>query len=77
MGGRADVIARSNALETELGASVWSKDFEQATRIADQLQSGVAWVNSHFDVAPNVRLLRPQAEWYWSGMGPGRTIGIL
>ena len=56
MGGRADVIARPNALETELGASVWSGDFKQATRIVDQLQSSVAWVNSHFDVAPNVRL---------------------
>ncbi|KAJ5979827.1 hypothetical protein N7481_007125 [Penicillium waksmanii] len=48
-----DVIAKANALETGLGASVWSKDFERGTRIADQLQSGVVWVNSHFDVQPN------------------------
>lgn len=48
----ADVIERANALETGLGSSVWSKDFERATRIADQLQSGSVWVNSHFDVSP-------------------------
>lgn len=49
-----DVLAKANALETGLGASVWSKDFERATRMADQLQAGVVWVNSHFDVQPNV-----------------------
>lgn len=48
----ADVIERANALETGLGSSVWSKDFDRATRIADQLQSGSVWVNSHFDVSP-------------------------
>lgn len=48
----ADVIDRANALETGLGASVWSKDFDRVTRIADQLQSGSVWVNSHFDVSP-------------------------
>jgi acyl-CoA reductase-like NAD-dependent aldehyde dehydrogenase len=48
-----DVIEKANALETGLGASVWSKDFDRGTRIADQLQSGVVWVNSHFDVSPN------------------------
>ncbi|KAJ5691796.1 hypothetical protein N7462_001219 [Penicillium macrosclerotiorum] len=47
-----DVIQKANALETGLGSSVWSKDFERATRIADQLQSGSVWVNSHFDVSP-------------------------
>jgi acyl-CoA reductase-like NAD-dependent aldehyde dehydrogenase len=47
-----DVIRRANALETGLGSSVWSKDFDRATRIADQLQSGSVWVNSHFDVSP-------------------------
>jgi acyl-CoA reductase-like NAD-dependent aldehyde dehydrogenase len=47
-----DVIERANALETGLGSSVWSKDFERATRIADQLQSGSVWVNNHFDLSP-------------------------
>ncbi|KAF3401909.1 Aldehyde dehydrogenase 5 [Penicillium rolfsii] len=49
-----DVIEKANALETGLGASVWCKDYERATRIADRLESGVVWVNSHFDVSPMV-----------------------
>jgi acyl-CoA reductase-like NAD-dependent aldehyde dehydrogenase len=47
-----DVIKKANALETALGASVWSKDLERATRIADRLEAGVVWVNSHFDASP-------------------------
>jgi acyl-CoA reductase-like NAD-dependent aldehyde dehydrogenase len=50
----ADVIEKANALETGLGSSVWSKDFDRAARIGDQLQSGTIWVNSHFDVSPTV-----------------------
>ncbi|CAG8108249.1 unnamed protein product [Penicillium nalgiovense] len=60
-----DVLERANALETGLGSSVWSKDFERATRMADQLQSGSVWVNSHFDVAPNA----PFGGHKQSGMG--------
>lgn len=48
-----DVIEKANAPDTGLGASVWSKDFERCQRIADQLQAGAVWTNSHFDVAPN------------------------
>ncbi|KAJ5652922.1 hypothetical protein N7507_010348 [Penicillium longicatenatum] len=60
-----DVIAKANALETGLGSSVWCEDFERATRIADQMQSGSVWVNSHFDVLPNV----PFGGHKQSGMG--------
>ncbi|KAJ5281974.1 Aldehyde dehydrogenase N-terminal [Penicillium angulare] len=60
-----DVIERANALETGLGSSVWSKDLDRAQRIADQLQSGSVWVNSHFQVAPNA----PFGGHKQSGMG--------
>ena len=60
-----EVIGRANALETGLGSSVWSKDFDRATRIADQLQSGSVWVNSHFDVSPTA----PFGGHKSSGMG--------
>ncbi|OJJ33608.1 hypothetical protein ASPWEDRAFT_624778 [Aspergillus wentii DTO 134E9] len=50
----ADVLARANGSESGLGSSVWSKDLQRAMRMADQLQSGSVWVNSHFEVAPNV-----------------------
>lgn len=49
-----DVIARANATDSALGSSVWTKDMTRATRLADQLEAGSVWVNSHFDVAPNV-----------------------
>ncbi|GIJ85596.1 hypothetical protein Asppvi_004455 [Aspergillus pseudoviridinutans] len=49
-----DVITRANATETGLGSSVWSKDMTRARRIANQLDSGSVWINSHFDVAPKV-----------------------
>lgn len=50
----ADVIDRANALETGLGASVWSKDLVRGERMARELSAGSVWVNSHFDVAPNI-----------------------
>ncbi|KAL5366108.1 Aldehyde/histidinol dehydrogenase [Aspergillus floccosus] len=60
-----DVVKKANALETGLGASVWSKDFERATRIADQLESGVVWVNSHFGASPTA----PFGGYKQSGIG--------
>lgn len=49
-----EVLKRTNGLSTGLGASVWSKDLKRAERMARQLSAGSVWVNSHFDVAPNV-----------------------
>jgi acyl-CoA reductase-like NAD-dependent aldehyde dehydrogenase len=37
-----------------LGASVWAKDLVRAEKMARQLTAGSVWVNSHFDVAPNI-----------------------
>jgi acyl-CoA reductase-like NAD-dependent aldehyde dehydrogenase len=60
-----DVLEKANALETGLGASVWSKDFQRATRMADQLEAGIVWVNSHFDASPKA----PFGGHKQSGMG--------
>ncbi|PSR82644.1 aldehyde dehydrogenase domain-containing protein [Coniella lustricola] len=49
-----EVIRRVNAFETGLGASVWSQDTAKATEIANELEAGSVWVNSHFTVAPNM-----------------------
>lgn len=49
-----EVIERANSLDIGLGASVWSKDLSRAERMARQLSAGSVWVNSHFDVAPNI-----------------------
>lgn len=49
-----NVIDRANALRTGLGASVWSKDVKRAEGMARRLEAGSVWVNSHFDVDPQV-----------------------
>ncbi|RWA05107.1 hypothetical protein EKO27_g9994 [Xylaria grammica] len=49
-----DVIKRANASRLGLGASVWSKDVPRARRMAEQLEAGSIWVNTHFELAPNV-----------------------
>ncbi|RDW94222.1 aldehyde dehydrogenase family protein [Aspergillus mulundensis] len=47
-----DVITRANASNLGLGASVWSDDLEEASRIAKRLQAGSVWVNTHFENDP-------------------------
>ncbi|KAI0158325.1 Aldehyde/histidinol dehydrogenase [Xylariaceae sp. FL1272] len=49
-----EVIKRVNATSLGLGASVWSKDVPRAQRMAEQLEAGSIWVNTHFELAPNV-----------------------
>lgn len=49
-----DVISRANGTNMGLGASVWGTDVAHAQKIAEQLEAGSIWVNTHFEVAPNV-----------------------
>ncbi|KAL4915267.1 aldehyde dehydrogenase domain-containing protein [Aspergillus aurantiobrunneus] len=44
-----DVIARANKTRMGLGASVWSNDLDEASRIAAKLQAGNVWVNTHLE----------------------------
>lgn len=48
-----DVISRANNTDMGLGASVWSADVEQATRIAEQIDAGSVWINEHMGILPN------------------------
>ncbi|KFY36951.1 hypothetical protein V495_07497 [Pseudogymnoascus sp. VKM F-4514 (FW-929)] len=47
-----EVIARANATNTGLGACVWSKDVEQASKIARRLEAGSVFVNSFEKLTP-------------------------
>ncbi|CAH0018599.1 unnamed protein product [Clonostachys rhizophaga] len=60
-----EVLERANDSHSGLGASVWSKDLDRAERMARCLSAGSVWINSHFDVAPNV----PFGGHKWSGVG--------
>lgn len=40
-----DVVEMANSTEYGLAASVWTKDEKRAARIAEQLESGIVWLN--------------------------------
>ena len=48
----ADAIAKANAVEQGLAASVWTRDIGRALRNVNAIQCGVVWVNNHMSVGP-------------------------
>ncbi|CAM1508816.1 Fc.00g025550.m01.CDS01 [Cosmosporella sp. VM-42] len=50
----ADVLVRANDTRMGLGASVWSNDIDQASRMAVQLEAGSVWVNDHFALRAHI-----------------------
>lgn len=46
----ADALAKANAVEQGLAASVWTRDIGRALRNVNAIQSGVVWVNNHMAV---------------------------
>ncbi|MEU4411092.1 aldehyde dehydrogenase family protein [Streptosporangium sp. NPDC023963] len=49
-----DAVARANASEYGLGASVWSADPDAALAVAERLQAGTVWVNEIMHLSPLV-----------------------
>ncbi len=47
-----EAMARANASENGLGGSIWSADIERATKLAQRLECGTAWVNDHATISP-------------------------
>jgi acyl-CoA reductase-like NAD-dependent aldehyde dehydrogenase len=47
-----EAIGRANATTFGLGGSVWSADVERARAIAERLECGTAWVNTHVALGP-------------------------
>lgn len=65
-----DVLARANDSECGLGASVWTRDMDQADRLSKRLKAGNVWVNSHM-------ILRPDAAFSGHKLsGVGSELGI-
>lgn len=48
-----EVIARANNTNMGLGASVWTRNLDQGKRIAEQIEAGNVWVNTHMEVSPH------------------------
>ncbi len=49
-----DAIASANRLDVGLGGSVWGPDRDEALAIANRMQSGTVWINSHGGVHPMI-----------------------
>ena len=49
-----DAIQRANRSPYGLGSSVWTRDTARGKQIACRLESGSAWVNQHFAMAPHI-----------------------
>lgn len=48
-----DAVARANASENGLGASVWSADVRAARAIGERLEAGTVWINKHGAIRPD------------------------
>jgi acyl-CoA reductase-like NAD-dependent aldehyde dehydrogenase len=48
-----DAIRRANDSPFGLGGSIWSADREKAAKLAQRLECGTAWVNTHSTIQPN------------------------
>ncbi|MBV8982803.1 MAG: aldehyde dehydrogenase family protein, partial [Acidimicrobiia bacterium] len=60
-----DAVERANATHFGLSGSVWSGDPERAAAVAERLECGTAWVNTHLALAPH----QPFGGAKWSGIG--------
>ena len=60
-----DAVERANATHFGLSGSVWSGDASRAAEVAERLECGTAWVNTHLALAPH----QPFGGAKWSGIG--------
>jgi acyl-CoA reductase-like NAD-dependent aldehyde dehydrogenase len=60
-----DALARANATHFGLGGSVWGGDPERAAAVAERVEAGMTWVNTHTAMAFD----QPFAGVKWSGIG--------
>ncbi|KAK5047869.1 hypothetical protein LTR84_006057 [Exophiala bonariae] len=60
-----EIIELANGTSFALGASVWTRDFAQAHRVAEQIDAGILWINGHHLNDPS----SPWGGFRESGMG--------
>lgn len=63
--GLDEVVARANATEYGLGATIWGRDLEAAMSVARRLDTGTVWINDFLAVTPDV----PVSPARQSGLG--------
>ena len=60
-----EVVTRANATMYGLSGSVWSADVDRAGAVAERLDCGTVWVNTHVALGPH----QPFGGFKWSGVG--------
>ncbi|CAD7955324.1 unnamed protein product [Amoebophrya sp. A25] len=65
-GTEEEAVALANGTEFGLGCSVWSSDVAQAHRVAEQIDSGIVWINEHHKNDPSAP---------WGGVKKASGIG--
>jgi acyl-CoA reductase-like NAD-dependent aldehyde dehydrogenase len=60
-----DAIEQANSTHFGLSGSVWGTDHHRANAVAQRLECGTAWVNTHLALAPH----QPFGGFKWSGIG--------
>jgi acyl-CoA reductase-like NAD-dependent aldehyde dehydrogenase len=60
-----DALRRANDSHFGLGASIWTSDPDRGAALADSLDSGTVWVNTHQEAIAG----QPCAGFKWSGIG--------
>jgi phenylacetaldehyde dehydrogenase len=60
-----EVVREANNTVYGLGASVWTSNISKALRVAERLDAGTVWINSHNVVDPNM----PFGGFKQSGIG--------
>ncbi|MGW6793951.1 aldehyde dehydrogenase family protein [Streptomyces chartreusis] len=60
-----EAVERANGTHFGLSGSVWGTDDDRAAAVADQLDCGTAWVNTHLALRPD----QPFGGAKWSGIG--------
>ncbi|GAA1866045.1 aldehyde dehydrogenase family protein [Pseudonocardia ailaonensis] len=61
----ADALERANGTNFGLSGSVWGADADRAEAVAEELDCGTAWVNTHLALRPD----QPFGGAKWSGVG--------
>jgi acyl-CoA reductase-like NAD-dependent aldehyde dehydrogenase len=60
-----DALDRANGTHFGLSGSVWSADPDRAAAVAERLECGTAWINTHLVLGPG----QPFGGFKWSGIG--------
>lgn len=69
-----DAIRKANAFQWGLGASVWSSSTNRAYQVADRIDAGTVWVNTHMDFGPHIPFGGAKQSGIGSELGPSGVI---